>query len=70
MHKYEFRIPSDDGKPALVASATYLNDFAAIRSARKIAGSRKVEIWRGMHCIYGATGGPVIDLSDWHRPEA
>lgn len=70
METYEIRILHDDGKTALVTSAIHLNDNSAIRSARKIAHARKFEVWRGMNCIYGTAGAPVINLPTRNRPEA
>jgi hypothetical protein len=70
MEYYEIHILYDDGKTALVTSASHLNDNAAIRSARKIARTRKFEVWRGMNCVYGTAGAPVINLPTRNRPEA
>ena len=62
MHQYEIRVLRDDGGTSLIVAAIHLNDNAAVRSARKIAGSRKFEVWRGMDCIYGTEGATIINL--------
>ena len=51
MHEYEIRVLSS-GHAALIVAEIYLNDQAAIRSARKFAGDRPFEVWRGVDCIY------------------
>jgi len=51
MHEYEIRVLSS-GHAALIAEEIHLNDDAAIRSARKLAGDRPFEVWRGVDCIY------------------
>ena len=70
MYQYEFRILRDDGKPALIVAAIHLNDNAAIRAARKLARAHKFDVWRGMDCIYGTEGAPIIQLPTAHRREA
>jgi hypothetical protein len=70
MDHYEVRVLQDDGRTALIVAAVYLNDNAAIRSARKIAVARKFEVWRGMHCIYGTIGATIIKLPILRRSEA
>ena len=70
MDEYEIRILRDDGSTALIAAGTHLNDNAAIRSARKLARAHKFEVWRGMDCIYGTEGAPIIKLPTAHRPGA
>jgi hypothetical protein len=59
MGEYEIRILRTDGRAAIITYEIQLNDNAAIRSALKIANGRKVEIWRGMDCIYGTGSAPA-----------
>jgi hypothetical protein len=62
MHHYEIHVLRDDGTTALIVSAIHLNHNAAVRSARKMAGFRKFEVWRGEDCIYGLEGAQVIGM--------
>ena len=52
MHNYEIRVLSS-GHLVAIIEQTYLNDHAAVRAARKYAGNRSFEVWRGVDCIYG-----------------
>jgi hypothetical protein len=67
MQHYEIRVLREDGTTALMVAALQPNDNEAMRSARKIAGSRKFEVWRGADCIYGAEGAEVIGLPSANR---
>ena len=58
MHEYEIRILQPDGRSALIAAEIHLNDHSAIRSARKLAAGKGVEVWREMECIYGSDVAP------------
>ena len=53
MHEYEIRILRPDGSSALISSEIHLNNHSALRSARKLANGKAVEVWRGMECVYG-----------------
>jgi hypothetical protein len=37
----------------------HLNDHAAVRAAKKFAGDRSFEVWRGLDCIYGTPKAPA-----------
>jgi hypothetical protein len=54
MNEYEVRILNDGGTLALLVAEVQLTDFAAIRSAKKMAHGRKFEVWRGSRCIFSA----------------
>lgn len=52
MGVYEIRIIKDGRRPIIYA-CTHASDHAAIRRARSLAGETdKVEVWRGLDCIY------------------
>lgn len=52
MEQYEIRVVRQKDKPA-VYTYTYASDYAALRGARELAGADgRLEIWRGIHCIY------------------
>ena len=51
MRGYEFRV-LNSGHATMIIEENHLNDHAAIRSARKYAGDRPFEVWRGSECIY------------------
>jgi hypothetical protein len=70
MHEYEIRILNDNGKTALVAAEIQLSDHAAIRSAKKLANGRKVEVWRGIDCIYSDGSAPAPPPRPSHSPAA
>lgn len=70
MHQYELRVLREDGTTALMVAAIYLDDNKAVRAARKIAGARKFEVWRGADCIYGTEGAEVISLPSTNRSKA
>jgi len=59
MHEYEIRVLSA-GHTAIILEEVHLSDHAAVRSARKFAGERAFEVWRGLDCIYETptTRGP------------
>ena len=53
MNRYEIRVAPKAGGGAKIYASTYLNDYAAMRSARMLAKtSDSIEIWRGLNCIY------------------
>lgn len=52
MNDYEIRILNEDHRASAIIAATHLNDYAAIRSACKLASGRAVEVWRHFECIY------------------
>lgn len=53
MHAYEIRILRTSGSPTIILAEIQLTDFAAIRSARKLAHGRPFEVWRDLDCISG-----------------
>lgn len=58
MHEYEIRILQANGSPAILTCEIQFSDFAAIRSARKMADGRLFEVWRGLECITGLARVP------------
>ena len=52
MTGYEIRILNKDGGVSSTVLALHINDYAAVRSARKLAADRAVEVWRDLDCIY------------------
>ena len=59
MNGYEIRILDTHGSAAITSAATYYNDDAAIRSAKKLAKNRQFEVWRGLNRIFPSrTGTP------------
>ena len=60
MREYEIRVLSS-GHATLIIEQTHINDQAAVRSARKFAGNRPFEVWRGVDCIYSpAKASPMV----------
>jgi len=57
MREYEIRVLSG-GHPTLIIEEVHLSDHSAVRSARKFAGERPFEVWRGIDCIYAAAEAP------------
>ncbi len=55
MHEYEIRILSARHTIAIIEEV-HFNDHGAVRSAKKLAGDRHFEVWRGLDCIYGTDG--------------
>jgi hypothetical protein len=53
MYDYEIRILGSDNSTATVIETRNLNDHAAIRSARRLAGTSQFEVWRKLDCIFG-----------------
>lgn len=51
MTDYEIRILKEDGQQ-LVVEVRLMGDHAAIRRARTLATTDKLEVWRGMTCVY------------------
>ncbi|HEY2007645.1 MAG TPA: hypothetical protein VGH23_01555 [Rhizomicrobium sp.] len=70
MHEYEIRIFHDDGRTAIVLAGTQLNDNAAVRYAKKAAGARKFEVWRGLDCVYGTGLAPIRQTHSPNYPAA
>jgi hypothetical protein len=71
MHEYEIRILGSAGSPALIIPDIQLSDEAAIRSARKIAGGRPFEVWRGLERIAGPSGHqPGTEQPSTHQSSA
>ena len=56
MQTYEIRILNDDLSTRSTVQQQYMNDGAAIRSARYFAEPRPFEVWRGQSCVL-APGG-------------
>jgi hypothetical protein len=67
MHVYEIRVLRADRSTAAVIEVMHLNDGAAIRSARHIAGGRPFEVWRGLECVHGR--GPAVRQSGLRAPQ-
>lgn len=57
MIDYEIRILSG-GRTQAIIEATHLNDHAAVRAAQKYADGKPFEVWRGLDCVYDASGAP------------
>ena len=66
MREYEIRVLSG-GHTVDVIEQVQISDHAAIRSAKKFAGTRRFEVWRGRDCIYGAPSAPPVSLAQ-HTP--
>jgi hypothetical protein len=49
--EYEVRILIEGRTRALI-ELNHINDFAAVRSATKLADGKAFEVWRGLDCIY------------------
>lgn len=64
MTGYEIRILNKDGGVLSTVLALHVNDYAAVRSARKLAADRAVEVWRDLDCIYR---DPVANLGQQPR---
>jgi hypothetical protein len=69
MREYEIRILCANRNTDMFIEVMHLNDHAAIRAAKKFAGSSPFEVWRGLDCIYdgGQTKPPLKAPSD-HPP--
>ena len=52
MNAYEIRILNKSQRPKVIVHVAHVSDFAAARSARRIAGSQAVEVRRDVECIY------------------
>jgi len=57
MREYEIRVLSS-GHTTMIIEQSHLSDHAAVRSARKFAGDRPFEVWRGIDCIFAPTKAP------------
>jgi hypothetical protein len=66
MQTYEIRILKDDLSTRSVIDKQYMNDGAAIRSARYVAEPRPFEVWRGLSCVLGRSSKlpPLSSLPD------
>jgi hypothetical protein len=62
MREYEIRILRAPGSPTLIMAGTQLNDFAAVRTARKMARGRKFEVWKDLDCITGMARLPRLRI--------
>jgi len=60
MHEYEIRIFKAPTSPTLIMVGTQLNDFEAVRIARKMARGRHFEVWRDLSCITGMARLPRL----------
>ena len=58
MREYEIRVLSH-GDEAVI-EVMHLNDHAAVRSAKKLAGGNPFEVWRGLDCIYSPPDMPAV----------
>ncbi len=61
MREYEIRILRSDGACSAIIEQVQLNDHAAIRSGQKMAHGHPFEVWRGLDCIYGASGRSLVE---------
>jgi hypothetical protein len=52
MNVYEICILNEDRRTTAFIEATHMSDYAAIRSACKLASGHAVEVWRDLECIY------------------
>jgi hypothetical protein len=53
MRSYEIRIAEENRHT--IIEVMHLNDNAAVRSARKMAGRNRFEVWRDLDCVYDGT---------------
>jgi hypothetical protein len=53
MQTYEIRVLNDDLTTRVVFAQSYINDNAALRSARQFAEPYQFELWRGLTCVSG-----------------
>ena len=70
MQEYEIRILKTDRTSDTVIEVIHLNDHAAIRAAKKFAGTRPFEVWRGLDCIYGGDHNVPSPVPPNPRPAA
>lgn len=62
MQPYEIRVVHD-GDPVRIYPSLQINDYAAIRRARRIAAEQdKIEVWRGEVCVFAQTGERRADF--------
>ena len=52
MQTYEIRVLNDDLTTKVIVAQQYMNDGAAIRSARQYADPQDCEVWRGLTCVW------------------
>jgi hypothetical protein len=66
MREYEIRILCANRDTDMFIEVMHLNDHAAIRAAKKFAGTSAFEVWRGLECIYDGrrTEAPLKSPSD------
>ena len=53
MYKYEFRVLNEDHTECSVTEEIHLDNYSAIRSARRLAVGRPFQVWLGLECIFG-----------------
>ncbi len=58
MQEYDIRVLSH-GNEAVI-EVMHLSDHAAIRAAKKLAGGKPFEVWRGLDCIYSPLDMPAV----------
>ena len=56
MKYYEIRVFDVHGRTSLVFHQIHSDDSAAVQAAAAIAEEDEFDVWRGMDCIYAATG--------------
>jgi hypothetical protein len=61
MELYEIRILRTDQTPLTNFEQHYLNDEAAIRSARYFAEDRPFQVWRRSQCVLSVQKPPVAE---------
>lgn len=52
MNTYEVRLHKNPDLPPQILYLTQVSDFAAIRTARRMAAGERLEVWRDRECIY------------------
>jgi hypothetical protein len=50
----EIRVLNDDLTTRAIVAQQYINDGAAIRSARRFAEPHDCEVWRGLTCVWNS----------------
>jgi hypothetical protein len=55
MLEYEIRVLSEEARTSLIIEVIHSSDYAAVCAARKFAGHRPFEVWRGLDRVFGPT---------------
>ena len=59
MRNYEIFVLDELLIPSILVEEAHPNDRSAIKSARKIAAKRQVEVWQGAECVYAHPYSPI-----------